>query len=555
MSRILPSTTFGKVARWLSNGRLCRFPEEQPGFTLSSEYLSCLSIASSQTSTSATEIHKEILSNEDHHSIIDSGSSNPTTRGFHPEIRPNGTILVSWYNPEDQDNPHCWPSWIKFMVYFQINFYTFIVYMSSSIFSAAQPEFMDTHEVPTSVGSLGLALVLLGYGVGALLFSPLSEIPAIGRNPPYVISMALFVLVSGLAVAIDSVPGFLVLRFLQGFFGSPCLATGAASLTDITELVNIPYGLWIWGTCAVAAPAIAPCIAGFSITANGWKWSMWEILWGAAPCLILLLFLPETSVPTILHQRAARLRTLTGNQSLKAPSEIDSSRYSVRSLVHEALITPWKINALDPAILFTTLYTALVYAIFYSFFEVFPLVYQGIYNMSTASTGLVFLAAIIAVLIVMPFYCLFIHYYIAQPIRNGNFPPPERRLIPALFISLFVPTGMYLFAWTSRADINWTVPTVGFMLIMMGVITLLQCMFGYMAVAYPNHSASLFAMNDFARSTLAFAAILWSGPLYRNLGVARGTSLVGALTVPCVFGIFILYWLGPELRKRSRFAA
>ncbi|KAK2761266.1 hypothetical protein FQN54_001788 [Arachnomyces sp. PD_36] len=547
MARIVPNTPFGKLVRWLSKNRLFRFPEEEPGFQLPSVYLSA---ASSQEPVSTSDMHLETPNKDDHQSATDSESR---PEGLQPEITVDGTVLVGWYDFHDRDNPHCWPGWVKFMVYFQINFYTFVIYMSSSIFSAAQPEFMDIYGVPQEVGSLGLALVLLGYGLGALLFSPLSEIPAVGRNPPYIISLAIFILVSGIAVVVDNVPGFLVLRFLQGFFGSPCLATGAASLTDVTDLVNIPYGLWIWGTCAVAAPAIAPCVAGFSIMANGWRWSMWEILWGAAPCLILLLFLPETSVPTILHQRAARLRVLTGNNAFKASSEIDDS-YSAASLVHRALIMPWKINALDPAILFTTVYTALVYAIFYSFFEVFPLVYREIYHMDIADMGLVFLAAIIAVLLVMPFYCLFIHYAIAQPIRNNQFPPPERRLVPALFGSLLVPVGMYLFAWTSRGDIHWTVPTVGFMCVMGGVITLLQCMFGYMAVGYPKYSASLFAMNDFARSTLAFAAVLWAGPLYRNLGVARGTSLVGALTAACIFGIFALYLFGSKLRKRSRFA-
>lgn len=89
---------------------------------------------------------------------------------------------------------------------------------------------------------------------------------------------------------------------------------------------------------------------------------------------------------------------------------------------------------------------------------------------------------------------------------------------------------------------------------MAGVVTLMQCMFGYMAVAYPHYAASLFAMNDFARSTLAFAAVLWSGPLYARLGVEGGTSLIGALTVPCVLGIWVLYFYGEKLRKRSRFA-
>lgn len=551
--RLLPSTTFGTLVRWISRGRLFRFPEERPGHILPERYSS---VSLSLVSVQGTQ--QEIPSKDEHWTVD-------------PERTEDRTILVTWDDTTDPANPPCWPWWAKFMVYFQINFYTFVVYMASSIFSAAQPQFEAIYGLSKAQGSLGLALVLLGYGLGALLLSPLSEIPAIGRNPPYTISLALFVLVSGLAVAVDSAGGFLVLRLLQGFFGSPCLATGAASLTDITDVVNIPYGIWIWGTFAVAAPAVAPCIAGFSVTAYDWRWSMWVVLWGAAPCLILLvcfsdlysayadhlsvqLFLPETFGPAILHGRAARLRRLTGNDSFRAPSELDSSRYSFRTIVNDALIVPWKINALDPAILFTTVYTALVYAIFYSFFEVFPLVYQQIYHMDIAHMGLVFLAAIIAAFFIMPFYFLFIHHAIAKPIRKSTLPPPERRLIPALFIAPFVPAGMYLFAWTSRDEIHWTVPTVGFILIMAGVVTLMQCMFAYMAVAYPHYSASLFAMNDFARSTLAFAAVLWSGPLYAHLGVEGGTSLIGALTVPCVLGIWVLYLCGERLRKRSRFA-
>lgn len=198
--------------------------------------------------------------------------------------------MVSWYGPHDQYNPQFWPASIKSLIYIQIKFCTFIVYLASSIFSIVEPDFIQAYKVPTAVGSLGLALVLLSYGIGALLLSPLSEILAIGRNPPNIISLTLFIIVSGAATAVDHVPGLLVLRFLQGFLGSPCLATGAASLADITSLINIPCGLWIWGTCAVAAPAIAPSIAGFSVMKNGWKRSMWEILWGAAPCFIMMVF-------------------------------------------------------------------------------------------------------------------------------------------------------------------------------------------------------------------------------------------------------------------------
>jgi hypothetical protein len=88
------------------------------------------------------------------------------------------------------------------------------------------------------------------------------------------------------------------------------------------------------------------------------------------------LFLPETSQGNILHRRAQRLRALTNNPAYMAQSEIDQEQVSTLSIVYEALVIPWKINAFDPSVLFTTIYIALLYAIFYSFFEV--VVFQNV---------------------------------------------------------------------------------------------------------------------------------------------------------------------------------
>jgi DHA1 family multidrug resistance protein-like MFS transporter len=79
-----------------------------------------------------------------------------------------------------------------------------------------------------------------------MLFSPLSELPAIGRNPPYMITFAIFVILIIPSAVVDNFPGLIVLRFLQGFFGSPCLATGGASLQDMFSLIKIPYVLTLW---------------------------------------------------------------------------------------------------------------------------------------------------------------------------------------------------------------------------------------------------------------------------------------------------------------------
>ena len=74
-------------------------------------------------------------------------------------------------------------------------------------------------------------------------------------------------------------------------------------------------------------------------------------------------------------------------------------------------------------------------------------------------------------------------------------------------------------------------------------------------MSYPQYSASLFAGNDFVRSTLAAGAVHFSRPLFINLGVGPGISLLAGLTCGCVFGVYALYFFGAKLRARSRFAA
>ncbi|OQE34936.1 hypothetical protein PENCOP_c015G08910 [Penicillium coprophilum] len=570
MAHILTNSPVGLTCRWLSRGCLFKPTEERPEFKLPRAYQLAAAgnnIPHDQSSTlegeKGTHIGNESVSEgstqakANSPSVIQQQQQQPEQQQplwNEPTIMSDGSIQVDWYSDQDPDNPHNWSIAAKLLVCISVNLFTFMVYMSVAIFSPAEGEFMTLFGVSRSVSAMGMALSVLGYGTGPMIWSPLSEIPSIGRNPPYGISVTVFLLLSIPTALVNNVPGFLILRFLQGFFGSPGLATGGASIADVTDLANLPYGLYIWGTCSVAGPAVAPVIAGFSVPVKGWHWSMWEVLWAAGICFAFLIFLPETSGPAILHLRAKRLRALTGNPAFQSQSEIEVKNTSAMQTLYQALVIPWKINALDPAILFSTIYIGLVYAIFYSYFEVLPLVYIGIYHMTLGELGLIFLAAIVGTVVVIPYYFWFTHYSLNGDFRRGQIPQPEKRLIPALFGSILVPIGLFIFAWTSRESIHWIVPTVGMVLEVAGMALVLQCIFSYIAVAYVTYSASLFAINDLCRAYLAFGAILVSGPMYDHLGIARGATVLAGLTVGCVGGMFLLYWLGPELRRRSRFA-
>ena len=96
---------------------------------------------------------------------------------------------------------------------------------------------------------------------------------------------------------------------------------------------------------------------------------------------------------------------------------------------------------------------------------------------------------------------------------------------------------------------------VGLFIFVICIYLFFQCMFFYIARCYPRYAASLFAANDFARSTVATTAVHFAHPLFKNLGVGKGVSMLAAFTCACIVGLFILWKFGPQLRARSRFAA
>jgi len=183
----------------------------------------------------------------------------------------------------------------------------------------------------------------------------------LGRNIPYVVSFALFVILCIPTALVDSYASLLVLRFLTGFMGSPCLATGGATMQDMYGLLKLPYALTAWVAAAFCAPALGPLLSGFAVTAS-WRWSLWEILLMSGPVFALMFIaMPETSASNILMRRAKRLRKLTGNASLKSQSEIDQGNQSFTKIATDQIVKPVEIFIKDPAVFFTNVYTSLIY--------------------------------------------------------------------------------------------------------------------------------------------------------------------------------------------------
>ncbi|OTA99783.1 hypothetical protein M426DRAFT_268781 [Hypoxylon sp. CI-4A] len=478
-----------------------------------------------------------------------------------PASNGNGepVTIVDWYSKTDAENPRNWPFAKKVWITTQMGMYTFAVYIGSSLYAPSEEQVMTFFGRSYEASALGIALYVAGYGVGPLLWAPISEIPAVGRTPMYILTLFVFMWLALGATVVDSFGGLLVLRFLLGFFGSPCLANAGATLDDVFAPWKLPYVLTVWSSSATLGPALGPIVSGFAVAKMGWRWSGWELFWLAAPVwVIIFLTLPETNPDTILHRRAVRLREATGRTDLTCEEDLKRVHMTPQQIVVDALIKPWQINALDPAVLYTTLYASILYGTYYSFFEVFPFVFTDMYGFNLGESGLPFLAFIPGLIIAISGYIIWFRL-IAEPMMRNNPPPlygyPEKRLFPAVATGILAPVGLFIFAWTSRPDVHWIVPIIGLMILFVSVVIAFQCMNFYIARCYPKYSASLFAANTFVRSSFAAGSILFSRPMYEALGVGGGVSLLGGLMFICNGGMVFLWRYGDKLRLKSRFAA
>ncbi|KAL6861980.1 MFS general substrate transporter [Trichoderma novae-zelandiae] len=441
--------------RFVSGNIWLLYLEERLDFVLPSQYAELLS---------NSENHHEATS--DCGPYIDHGRFDPEQQIDLGKIK-SAPIVLQKTNDGVILNPCNWLLLKRSHVVFVFCLYIWVTYVAGSVFAFLEPGIVDHFGVSVEASELGLALYPLAYGVGPLIFGPLTGIPIIGRNPVYYLTFIVFFALSFPAATINSFRGLLAIRFFAGFFGSVGIAIGGASIGDVFTLIYLLYGLGWWVLSFWAGPAIGPTFAGFAAMAKGWRWPLWEVVWICGLMAIFLLALtPET---------------LTLN-----------------------ILLPFEITIKDPSIFFANLYTALTYAVYFTFFEVFRL------------TGLAFFACEAGSILALILYFAYLYFYmILDNIKNG-FREQEHRLLLAIFGSLILLVGLFIFAWTARPSIHWIVPLIGVTIFVL---------------------ASIFMGNDLIRSA-----------------VATGCILAARLIIMGIIGTLLMYKYGKTLCAKLKSA-
>ncbi|CAO1637861.1 unnamed protein product [Parajaminaea phylloscopi] len=523
------------------------------------------STGSSHTAASPEESGDRSKALEENRSGADGEKAKQAGKDGAQQEEEKDPYLVDWYGPDDPEHPFNWSLRKKVWVTFNLCFLTFTVYMGSSIVTPGLEQFAMEHGIGLVPASLSISLFVLGYGLGPMILSPLSEIPSVGRNMPYVITLALFVILQVPTAIIHSTAGFFILRFLSGFIGSPPLATGGATIGDMFHAKYRAPWIGVWGMSAVAGPSLGPLVGGFASQALGWRWTIWPILFGTGGTLVLLFFtLPETSQTNILARRAQRLRRLTGNDQLRSKGEKQQSEMTGKDIAMMTIVRPFILTVVEPMVLLLNLLIGLVYAILYAWLEAFPLVFQGAYGFNSGQLGMAFLSLFIGALLTWLGFVVYCKVRL-EPLfdRKGGMIDPEDRLEPAFFGLWWLPICLFGFGWTATASVHWIVPMIFASFFSIGTFLAFQSALNFLSDSYPEHVASVLASNDLFRSAMGGVFPLFSRAMFQNLQksgptgfpVAWGCVLLGCLTILFIPLPFVFHRYGPKLRSYSRYAS
>ncbi|KAI4120449.1 MAG: hypothetical protein LQ338_007008 [Usnochroma carphineum] len=551
MAELFRETVFGRLIHLATGGKLFGYDDRA-----SLRILEKRRPSHSESSTSSLTVEDTQSNSQDDKASRLVEASHTGRKGpvaTDPEKAGNH-LIVEW-SPNDSQNPRNWSVPKKIFVTSQICLLTISVYIGSAIYTAGLSSIEAEFHISPVKALLGLTLFVLGYALGPMVWAPMSEIPYIGRNPIYVGTLSAFVLFQLPIIYASNISMLLVFRFITGLVGSPVLATGGATIADMFEPKKQAYGIGVWDIASVFGPALGPLIGGFAAEKKGWRWTIWELIWLSGSCFVFLFFfLPETSSSNILYRRTVRIRALTNNAEIKCEPEIEAEGLSGKDIARMVFIRPFTLSFTEPICFVLNLYLALVYGLLYLWFESFPIVFGDIYHFTLGTEGLAFFGILVGSFITMgPFF--YYNYRFVEPQFNeeGRL-RPEVRLQPAMVGAFFIPVCLFWFGWSARPSVHWIMPVIGSSFFSMGSFLLFMAVLGYLGDAYPKHIASVFAGNDFVRSSFGAAFPLFANAMYSKLGIGWASSLLCFLSVAFIPIPFVLYFYGKRIRAASKMA-
>ena len=139
----------------------------------------------------------------------------------------------------------------------------------NDMYLPTMPAMMREFHTTPSVTQLGLSMVMLGLGLGSVIWGSLSD--RYGRKPILLISLGLFGVSTAVAIFSPSIYFFIICRLFQGIGGGGAMVLSYSIPADDYSGRNLAKVMAVVGAMNGVAPALSPTIGGFMADSVGWR--------------------------------------------------------------------------------------------------------------------------------------------------------------------------------------------------------------------------------------------------------------------------------------------
>ncbi|KIH93647.1 MFS multidrug transporter [Sporothrix brasiliensis 5110] len=455
------------------------------------------------------------------------------------------------FEPNDPGNPKNWSKAMKWYCTMVVAFTCFVVAFASSVITADIAGVQASFGASEEVVLLSISLFVVGFGVGPLVFAPLSEV--YGRRIVYATTLLVAVVFIVPCAVATNMGTLLACRLIDGIaFSAPMTLVGG-TLADLWRNEERGVPMAAFSAAPFIGPAIGPLVGGYLSDAKGWRWLYWiQLILAGFVWLLITFTVPETYAPAILRARARTRRAATGEPDHVTEQELDTRPLSARLRIF--LVRPLQLLFGELIVFLISLYMSVLYGLLYMFFVAFPIVYQKGKGYSAGTTGLMFIPVAVGVLLSAACAPLVNRHYLTLARRHNGRPPAEARLVPMMLSCWCIPAGLFVFAWTSYADLSWAGPALGGFPVGFGFIFLYNAANNYLVDSYQHQAASALAAKTCIRSFWGAGVVLFTSQMYDRLGDQWASSLLAFLSLACCAIPFLFWTYGARIRKRSKYA-
>ncbi|KAL4881767.1 MFS general substrate transporter [Aspergillus karnatakaensis] len=461
--------------------------------------------------------------------------------------------LEEWDSDDDPGNPRNWSPTRKNLTTLVVALIGFSTTFTAAIYSPGSAAVKAQFNVSTTVSLLPLSASSLGLAFGPMMSSPLSE--TFGRKLVYLLTLPLVNLFTIGSGASQSITSLIICRFIAGLFSAPGVSVAAATITDYTHPSERVIPLGIYYSVPTIGSAMGPLVGSFVVNEKSWRWTAWVPLMLAALVHPPALFIRESYKPILLRRRAEKLVP----DGAILPVHRKTATTLFKEFITSTIVRPLHMLFTEPLVGFICLYCGFQFALLYTFIVASPRVFVDVYGFTPTGQGLSFLG-MVGGCVVAPFVLFGVDYLVKRRVtllvrnndENAEGVPPEHRLYTAMFGSLVLPVGLFIFAWTARPSVHWIVPILAVGVTFLGSLLIyIPCNFYMLEVYGSKYGASASGASSLTRYTLSAAFPLFVPAMYEALGVGGATSLLAGLAVGMAGIPWWFFYYGPVLRARS----